>query len=92
MSYIGETSTRFRMIFNNHKSSISKNRKDFPVANHFSGPNHALKDLKVCIFGGGYKSAEDRKWAELRSIVQSRSFEIGMNKDLSWLSPYTFSR
>ncbi|XP_071489266.1 uncharacterized protein [Diadema antillarum] len=91
VSYIGETSTKFRMRFNNHKSSILKH-KDTPVANHFSDPRHSMKDLKVCIFGGGYKSAEDRKWAELRFIVRSRSFETGMNKDLSWLSPYTFFR
>ena len=92
VSYIGETSTRFRTRFNNHKSSITKNHKDFPVANHFNLPNHSTQDMKVCIFGGGYKSADERKWAELRHIIQSRSFEIGLNKDLSWLSPFTFFR
>ena len=92
VSYIGETSTKFRTRFNNHKSSIAKNRKDFPVATHFNLPNHTIRDVKVCIFGGGYKSAEERKWAELRHIIGSRTFETGLNKDLSWMNTFTFYR
>ncbi|XP_063955552.1 uncharacterized protein LOC135154173 [Lytechinus pictus] len=92
VTYIGETSTKFRTRFNNHKSSITKNKKDFPVADHFNLPNHSVKDIKVCIFGGGYRSAEERKWAELRHIVKSRTFESGLNKDLSWLNAFTFYR
>ena len=92
VSYIGETCTKFRSRFNNHKSSITKKHKDFPVATHFNLPDHSISDIKVCIFGGGYKSAEERKWAELRHIVESRSFETGLNKDLSWLSTFTFYR
>ncbi|XP_041471891.1 uncharacterized protein LOC121421287 [Lytechinus variegatus] len=91
--YIGETSTKFRMRFNNHKSSIQKKRTDLPVARHFCLPGHSLADVKVCIFGGGYKSADERRTAELRIIVKCRSFEgDGMNRDLGFLSGYSFFR
>lgn len=90
--YVGETSTKFRTRFNNHKSSITNKRVDLPVARHFSEQGHSLSDIKVCLFGGGYKTAEERKIAELRAIVKSRSFESGLNKDLSFLNTFTFFR
>ena len=64
-SYIGETGNRFRTRFNNHKSSITQKRTTLPVAEHFTQPDHSLKDLRVCLFGGDYRTADDRKWAEL---------------------------
>ena len=92
-TYVGETSGKFRLRFNNHKSSIQKNRTDLPVARHFNLPGHSLADVKVCLFGGGYLSADARRIAELRVIIGSRSFEgDGMNHDLSFLSGYTFFR
>ena len=68
--------------FKYHQISILKNRKDFPMANHFNESNHSLKDLKVCFLGRGCKSAEDRECAELWSTVHSCSFEKGVKKDL----------
>ena len=88
--YIGETSTKFRTRFNNHRHTIRQNRSGFPVAEHFNGANHSLKDLKICLFGGGYKSADDRKLAEMRAIILSRSFQVGLNRELSWLDKYSF--
>ena len=90
ITYIGETSTRFRIRFNNHKISIRQHRTGFPVAEHFATDNHSVEDMKVCLFGGGYESAEERKLDELRAIIKSHSFINGLNKELSWLKKYTF--
>nr|XP_054774674.1 uncharacterized protein LOC129282841 [Lytechinus pictus] len=61
VTYIGETSTKFRTRFNNHRSTIRHHRDGFPVAEHFYRENHSIGDLKIVLFGGGYKSAEERK-------------------------------
>ena len=90
VAYIGETSTRFRVRFNNHRCTIRQRRTGFPVAEHFSQADHSLSDLKICLFGGGYKSADERKLAELRTIIRTKSFQIGLNRDLSWLEKYSF--
>ena len=88
--YIGETSTKFRTRFNNHRSTIRQHRTGFPVADHFNKANHSLSDLKICLFGGGYKTADERKLAELRAIINSKSFKFGLNRDISWLDKYNF--
>ena len=90
VTYIGETSTKFRARFNNHRCTIRQHRMGFPVAEHFNKANHSMSDLKICLFGGGYKTADERKLAELRAIIHSKSFQVGLNKDLSWLDKYNF--
>ena len=87
--YIGETGTKFRLRFNNHRSSI-KHKSPLPVAEHFNSANHSFQDLQFCIIGTNFKDREARKLAEMKFITQTRSFETGLNKDLGWLSNFTF--
>ena len=88
-TYIGETGTKFRLRFNNHRSSI-KHKYSLPVAEHFNSSNHSLDDLKFCIIGTNFKDREARKLTEMKFIINTRSFETGLNKDLGWLSNFTF--
>ena len=44
--YVGETGVTLYERFQNHISSI-RNNKNEPIPNHFNGPHHELKDLKI---------------------------------------------
>ncbi|KAJ8031867.1 hypothetical protein HOLleu_25210 [Holothuria leucospilota] len=61
VSYIGETSTTFRLRFNNHKASVRNNSSGLPVAEHFNLINHSLNDLKFAILFAGFPTSEVRK-------------------------------
>ncbi|KAJ8025623.1 hypothetical protein HOLleu_33232 [Holothuria leucospilota] len=64
VSYIGETSTTFRLRFNNHKASVRNNSSGLPVAEHFNVINHSLNDLKFAILFAGFPTSEARKKQE----------------------------
>ena len=89
VKYIGETGTKFRLRFNNHRNSI-KHKSSLPVAVHFNSNNHSLHDLQFCIIGTNFTDREARKLAEMKLIIQTGSFKTGLNKDLGWLSNFTF--
>ena len=90
--YIGET-LDFRKRFNNHKSTIARQQIQHPVAEHFNKPNHTIKDLKCCLMKSNFHSFYERHLRELKIIVNTGSFKgEGLNKDLSWMSSYTFFR
>ena len=45
------------------------------------------------MIGTNYKNRiyrEARKLAEMKFITKTRSFETGLNKDMGWLSNFTF--
>ena len=89
VNYIGETGTKFRLRFNNHKNSI-KHKLSLPVAEHFNTFGHSLNDVQLCIIGPNYKNREARKLAEMKFITKTRTFETGLNRDMGWLSNFTF--
>ena len=80
--YIGETGTKFRLRYNNHRNSI-KHKSSLPVAEHFNSANHSLDDLRFCIIGTDFKEREVRRLAEMKFIIQTRSFETGLNIETS---------
>ena len=90
VTYVGETSDRFRLRFNNHKHSIRHNKIGFPVAAHFNSPNHSISDLRFFILAGNFPSADKRKQFELKTILKLRSHITGLNRDLSILSNYSW--
>ena len=89
-AYVGETSDRFRLRFNNHKHSIRHNKTGFPVAAHFNTPNHSISDLRFFILAGNFPSVDKRKQFELNTILKLRSHKTGLNRDLSILSNYSW--
>ena len=91
-NYVGETSTSFRLRFNNHKKSIRDNFPGFPVAEHFNLPNHSLKDLKFCIIGHNFPSTQHRKNAEIKWILKINSHTNGLNRDLGSFNCFSFPR
>ena len=86
ISYIGETSSKFRFRFNNHKASIRNKSTGLPVAEHFNTPNHSVQDLKFSILMGGFTNTEARKKQELRLIFKCDSHVHGLNRDLSFMA------
>ena len=86
ISYIGETSSKFRFRFNNHKASIRNKSPGLPVAEHFNTPNHSVQDLKFTILMGGFSNTEARKKQELRLILKCDSHVHGLNRDLSFMA------
>ena len=91
-TYVGETSDKFRLRFNNHKYSIRHNKTGFPVATHFNMPNHSISDLRFFILAGNFSSADKRKQFELKTILKLRSHIMGLNRDLSILSSYSWAQ
>ena len=86
VTYIGETSTKFRLRFNNHKLSIRQNKIGFPVAEHFNLANHSLSNLKFAILYGHFKTAQERSNRELKTILRLNTHNTGLNKDLAFMS------
>ena len=87
-NYIGETSNRLRLRLNNHKKSIRDNSRGFPVAVHFNLPYHSLKNLRCVILRRDFKTTADRLICEQTLIHKFKTHSKGVNKDLSFLSPY----
>ena len=87
-TYIGETSTSFRLRFNNHKHSIRRNSTGFPVAEHFNLPNHSLSHLKCSILFGNFRTAQERRKREIKTILQLKAHTTGLNRDLSFMSTH----
>ena len=88
--YVGETSTKFRYRFNNHKKSIRDNARGFPVAEHFGLTNHSLRNLKCVLLGSNFQSPRHRKRTELDFILKLNTHTEGLNRDLGPLNHFTF--
>ena len=87
--YVGETGTKFRYRFNNHKKSIRDNARGFPVAEHFGLDNHSLQNLKFVLLGSNFHSPRHRKHTEI-SFILKLIHTNGLNRDLGPLNHYTF--
>ena len=87
-NYIGETSNILRFRLNNHKNSIRDNSRDFQVAVYFNQPDHSLKYMRCVILRGDCKTTADRLICEQTFMHKLKAHSIGVNQDLSFLSPY----
>lgn len=87
-NYVGETKTKFRLRFNNHKHTITQRLAGFSVAEHFSSPGHTIQDLKLCIWKGHFRNDAQRKAEETRLILRINSHRKGLNRDLGLLNEF----
>ena len=89
--YIGETSQSLRKRLNGHKSDIKNKRIQKPVAEHFNSPNHTFDCLQVCILKKvASRSKINREIEEQKIINKFNCIKLGLNRDFSFLSHYTF--
>ena len=86
--HIGETGKNVRYRFNYH--TISQ-KKLLPLPLHFNADGHNINDLKVCISKGDFKDIIHRKLTKLLFIIIFETNKLGFNKDISFLSRYTFN-
>ncbi|KAJ8019200.1 hypothetical protein HOLleu_42372 [Holothuria leucospilota] len=89
--YVGQTNSKFRFRFNNHKKTIQDKSVNFPVAKHFCGePNHSISNLKCILLGSNYQSVNERLKSESKWVVKLSTHIRGLNKDLGILSDFPF--
>ncbi|XP_064464338.1 uncharacterized protein LOC135375592 [Ornithodoros turicata] len=80
--YIGQTTTSFRIRFNNHRSDITK-KPNLPVSRHFNQTGHSFKDIHVYILQSGFPSDRSRQQRESFLI---HKFQSTINEDPGVLS------
>ena len=81
---VGETTTKFRLRINYHKTSIRNNTPGQSVANHFCKNNHTANDVRCCILKGHHKSNKERRLWEQKLIVKYNCQINWLNKDKSF--------
>ncbi len=89
-NYIGETGSKFRHRFNNHKMSIRHNFPGYSVGNHFNSPNHSINNLNCILLSNNHPSTEIRRKSELKLIYKYNTHKSGLNTDIGLLSNYSF--
>ncbi|XP_073199614.1 dymeclin isoform X3 [Lepidochelys kempii] len=87
--YIGQTGQSLRKRINGHKSDVKNYNIHKPVGEHFNLSGHAITDMKVAILKQkNFKSRLQRETAELEFICKLDTINLGLNRDLEWLSHY----
>ena len=89
-NYVGETGSKFRLRFNNHKQTIRYNTQGFTVGQHFNLPDHNLSNLKCILLGSSYTSLQVRRNTETKWVLALNTHTEGLNRDLGIISDYTF--
>ena len=91
VNYIGQTENRFRIRFNNHKSSIRLNRPGYPVETHFNLRNLSLKDFMIAIICGPIINYDARIYREAQLFTKLGCYkDNGLNRDRAFLSGLAF--
>ncbi|KAJ8033591.1 hypothetical protein HOLleu_23884 [Holothuria leucospilota] len=89
-NYVGETGSKFRLRFNNHKQTIRDNTQGFTVGQHYNLPGHDLNDLKCILLGSSFTSQQIRRNSETKWVLTLNTHIAGLNRDLGIISDYTF--
>jgi hypothetical protein len=76
MQYVGHSSTKFRLRFNNHK--VQKNQ---PILRHVQTTGHELENFSAYIVKGSFKSEADRRFFESFMIHKLDTVNTGLNED-----------
>ena len=88
-NYVGETGTKFRLRFNNHKKTVLDEAVNYPVSKHFnSQPNHSLSNLRCILLSANYPSVTQRLKSESKWVLKLSTHTRGLNKDLGILSDF----
>ncbi|OCT72881.1 hypothetical protein XELAEV_18035862mg [Xenopus laevis] len=59
--YVGETGQTLRQQMNSHRFNIKHSNTDAPVAAHFCSNTHSIKDLRVTVLKGNFKTQQKQK-------------------------------
>ena len=89
-NYVGQTGSKFRLRFNNHKKTVKDKAISYPVAKHFSEHNHNLSNLKCILLGSNYRTLNNRLRSESKWILKLNTHINGLNLDLGALSDFPF--
>ncbi|OCT92580.1 hypothetical protein XELAEV_18015637mg [Xenopus laevis] len=76
---------------NSHRSNIKHGNTDVPVAAHFCSNTHSIKDLRVTVLKGNFKTQQERKEWEFKLMRKFNILECGLNRDRSFMSSYDFN-
>ena len=88
-NYVGQTGTKFRLRFNNHKKTILDKSVNYPVPKHFSNNlNHSLSNLRCILLNSNYKSVTERLKSESKWMLKLSTHTHGLNKDLGILADF----
>lgn len=91
MDYIGQTSTPFRIRFNNHKSHVNS-LPHLPFSRHMNLPDHHFGLITVVLIQSGFSSDHERELREAYFIHKFKSLTHGINESpgrLAWLQHTT---
>ncbi|CAN8013568.1 unnamed protein product [Ixodes persulcatus] len=87
MDYIGQTSTSFRLRFNNHKSHV-KSLPTLPFSKQMNLKEHSIEKIRIILLESGFSSDHDRELKEAFFIHKFNSVACGINAGpgvLTWL-------
>ena len=87
--YIGQTSTKFNIRINNHRSHC-KSQDHLAISKHVNETNHKFSDFEFTILKGFFKTDNDRESFESFIIQVFGSVKAGLNEDYGIL-PNLFS-
>ena len=88
-NYVGQTGTKFRLRFNNHKKTIQDKSENYPVSKHFNcESNHSLSNLRCILIGSNYPSVTHRLKSESKWIIKLSTHTHGLNRDMGILSDF----
>ncbi|OCT74617.1 hypothetical protein XELAEV_18033603mg [Xenopus laevis] len=59
--YIGETGQSLRKRNTHRRFTITNKKLDTPIRNHFNGPHHSIKDLRILVLKCNFKTDNERK-------------------------------
>ena len=74
----------------NHKKCIRDNHKGLPVAVLYNQADHSINDLSCVILNGNFTTTADRQLYYQKIIPKFNTYKRGLNRDLGFLSNYTF--
>ncbi|OCT69571.1 hypothetical protein XELAEV_18040884mg [Xenopus laevis] len=68
--------------------NIKHGNTDAPVAANFCSNTHTIKDLRVTVLKGNFKSQQERKEWKFKLMRKFNTLECGLNRDRSFMSSY----
>ncbi|OCT65980.1 hypothetical protein XELAEV_18042234mg [Xenopus laevis] len=58
--YIGETVQSLRQRNTHHRFTVTNKKLDTPIGNRFNGPHQSIKDLRILVLKGNFKTDNER--------------------------------
>ena len=74
------------------QKSILDSHKGIPVAKHYDQAKHFINSPSCVILDGNITTTADRQFYEQKLIHKFETYKCGLNRDMGFLSKYTFFR